>query len=100
LTYKDTRSPLIFYVESDGRHIAAIAQDGKVIWHRDPFIEAKLPPYRKKQARIVWIGKPQEWMVKAKAGNGNGQFISISYDSTQFGVIDTKSGDFTFLGQD
>jgi hypothetical protein len=29
-----------------------------------------------------------------------GSFVAITFESTQFGLVDIKSGDFTFLGQD
>jgi hypothetical protein len=39
----DPRSGLILYVESDGRHIAAITRDGKMRWHRNLFDDPRLP---------------------------------------------------------
>lgn len=98
--YRDADSGIIFYVESDGRHVAALSKEGNVLWHRDPFTDSKLQLYRTKQPRIVWIGQPQKWMVEAMSSKGAGRFISISYNSSQFGVIDIKTGDFTFMGQD
>jgi hypothetical protein len=78
-SYRDADSGIIFYVESDGRHIAAIGQDGKLLWHRDPFADARL---------------------EAMTGKGSGKFVCISYNSSQAGVLDMKTGDFTFMGQD
>ena len=98
--YRDADSGIIFYVESDGRHVAALSNEGKVLWHRDPFTDAKLQPYRTKQPRIVWIGQPLKWMVEAMSSKGRGKFISVSYNSSQAGVMDIKTGDFTFMGQD
>ena len=44
----DPRSGLMLYIESDGRHMAAIAREGKVLWHRnlfdDPRLERMFPP--------------------------------------------------------
>jgi hypothetical protein len=34
---KDPRSGLMLYLESDQRHMAAIARDGKIAWHRNVF---------------------------------------------------------------
>ena len=99
-TYKDADSGVSIYIESDGRHVAAISQDGKVLWHRDPFADAHLRAYRTKQPRIVWVGQPQKWMIETMSGKGSGKFIGISYDSSQSGVVDIKTGDFTFMGQD
>jgi len=44
----DPRSGLILYVESDGRHMAAITHEGEMLWHRnlfsDPKLERLFPP--------------------------------------------------------
>ena len=99
-SYKDPDSGIVFYVESDGRHIAAIAQDGKILWHKDPFADAHLELYRTKQPQIVSLGRPQNRMLEGMSGKGSGRFICISYNSSQAGLVDAKTGEFTFLGQD
>ena len=91
---------MTFQVEGDGRHIAAFTQDGRLQWRRDPFADARLPQYRGPEAWIVWIGPAQKWMIEAMNGRGSGKYVSISYNSTQSGVLDIKTGDFTFMGQD
>lgn len=85
--YKDAESGIVFYVESDGRHISAISPEGKILWSRDPFADAHLPFYRTQTPRIVFIGR---WRG----------CVAISYSSTQSGNLDIKTGDFTFTGQD
>ena len=42
LIYRDAATNLMIYVESDGRHVAAINADGKVLWNRDPYVDANL----------------------------------------------------------
>ncbi|WP_248362682.1 hypothetical protein [Anaeromyxobacter oryzae] len=45
---------------------------------------------------ILFIGKPAQWPhVPTK-----GVAIALAYNSSQFGVLDGATGDFTFLGQD
>jgi hypothetical protein len=40
-------------------------------------------------------------MIKARASRGKkGEFILINFNSSQAGVLDAGSGDFTFMGQD
>jgi hypothetical protein len=95
-TYRDKESGIIFYVESDGRHVAAIDRDGKLLWNRDPFVEAKLKPYRFDRPVIVSIGAPLPWMTKDRTG----QFVLINFNSTQAGILSVQKGDFIFLGQD
>ena len=40
---KDPTTGTLLYVESDGRHVAAISRDGKLLWNKDPFKDAHLP---------------------------------------------------------
>ena len=99
-SYKDADSGIILYVESDGRHVAAIGQNGNILWHRDPFADAGLEFYRTKRPQIVWVGQASKRTLEGMRGKGSGRFISITYNNSQFGVLDAKTGDFTFMGQD
>jgi len=101
LSYRDPRSGISFYVESDGRHLAALSPDGVLLWTRNPFEDSKLCPYRNARPIIVafepWTpaGDPElERIFKRKARG-----IGIRFDSSQFGVVDIDTGDFVFLGQ-
>jgi len=94
--FKDKVSETIFYVESDGRHVSAVDQKGKILWHRDPFTDAKLEPYRRARPVICWIGPPSEWSIEGRKG----KFIGIAFDSSQFGIINVANGEFICLGQD
>ena len=94
--FKDKESGIVFYVESDGRHVAAIDRDGKLLWNRDPFVEAKLEPYRSARPVITSIGAPLAWMTEERKGN----FILINFNSSQTGLLSFEKGDFIFLGQD
>lgn len=97
-TYKDADSGILFYVESDGQHVTAIKPDGKILWSREPFGDAHLDFYRTKTPRIVYIERIDEahnWMLKGKSG----KYIGIRFNSSQSGILDVKTGDFTFMGQ-
>ena len=94
--FKDKESGITFYVESDGRHVAALNAEGKILWHRDPFVEAKLEPYRFERPVIVFIGQPHPTSIEDRKG----KFIAISFNSSQFGILDVATGNFTFLGND
>jgi hypothetical protein len=98
-TFVETNSGISFLVESDGRHITARGLDGKILWRRDPFADAHLEFYRTKNPQIVYIGKANErgeeyWKKQGK------QVIGINFNSSQFGEVDIKTGDFFFGGQD
>jgi hypothetical protein len=96
VAYADAALKTVFYVESDGRHLSAITFEGKILWTRNPFVDAKLEPYRYPEPRIIAVG-PSQGLVKP---DPKVTFIAIRFNSSQFGVVDTRTGDFTFLGQD
>ncbi len=103
--YKDADSGIMFYVETDGRHVTAISPEGKILWCKDPFLDGHLEHYRTDTPRIVFIDKvakddkAHQWIVEAMARKGISKFICITFNSSQSGCLDFKTGDFTFLGQ-
>ena len=98
--YKDADSGVVFYVESDGRHVSAISPDGRILWCRDPFADSHLEFYRTMTLHIIYIGKASPRAETYLATNGIPKIIGITYDLSQFGEVDTKTGDFKFGGQD
>ncbi|MBS0471664.1 MAG: hypothetical protein JSR60_11375 [Proteobacteria bacterium] len=42
---RDPTTGLTLYLESDGRHMAAIAHDGSILWHRNLFDDPKIERY-------------------------------------------------------
>jgi hypothetical protein len=94
--YMDSHTGTTFYVESDGRHVAAISKNGKLLRVRDPK-DAHLEPYRTDHAQIISIGRGTWW------GEGTPRkfrgWVVITYNSSQFGAMNPSTGDFHFLGQ-
>ena len=101
LTYADRATETLFYVESDGRHISAIRFDGKVVWTRDPYADAELDraPYRVKDRKIVSIGRAEPARLP-KGFDRRKVYLSIAFNSTDFGVVDASNGNFTYFGRD
>jgi hypothetical protein len=97
-SYRDTATGITFYVESDGLHIAAISKEGKILWVRDPFHDAKMSDYRTHDPKIVSIGKGS-WFI-----NGVHQrhiaAVQITFNSSQFGTVRMSDGAFQLQGQD
>ena len=91
--YKDPATATLLYVETDGRHVAAISCAGKLLWNRDPHADAHLPFYRTKQPKIVYIG-PDTTQLKSP------KFVTIVFNNSQFGVMRIRDGEFRFSGQD
>jgi hypothetical protein len=96
--YRDAHSGTVFYVESDGRHVAAISKRGKLLWVRDPFEDAQLEPYRTENAQIISIGEATWWGEGPPLRKFRG-WVIITYNSSQFGGLNPSNGDFVFLGQ-
>jgi hypothetical protein len=96
--YKDPTSGTLLYVETDGRHVAAISGDGKLLWSRDPFKDAHLAFYRTKKPQIVYIGPASKSCCRA--GQEPDEFVAIVFNNSQFGVMRVSNGEFLFSGQD
>jgi len=86
----DPKTRISYYLESDGRHVSAISPDGKILWHRDPFNDAGLWPYRLSKPVITYF----EFAPEEKPG------LAIRFNSSQFGAMDFAQGSFEFHGQD
>jgi hypothetical protein len=100
--YKDPHSTTTLYVETDGRHVAAISADGKLLWNKDPYNDAHLPFYRTKNPQIIYIGAVSNSRPPAGpwAGKEPDKFVAITFDNSQFGLLKISNGEFRFLGQD
>ena len=100
--YKDLHSGTTLYVETDGRHVAAISGDGKLLWNRDPYTDAHISSYRTEKPQIVYIGSVSKSIPDARpyAGREPDKFAAITFNNSQFGLLRISSGDFQFLGQD
>ena len=98
---RDAKTKIIYYLESDGRHVSAISPDGKLLWSRDPFVDKKLSPYRTPLPIICYFDfvDPAWWKIHSYLGPAD-DFICVNFNSSQFGVIKKETGDFTFFGQD
>jgi hypothetical protein len=101
LAFKEAKTGILLYAESDGRHIAGIDRDGKILWHKNPFEDAKLEPYRTRRPVISFIGEAPDWMLRSMKSRGKkGPFVGLSFNSTQSGTLDVKTGEFFLMGQD
>jgi hypothetical protein len=104
LTFKDPRTSISFYVESDGRHLAAIDAVGKLLWVRNPFEDAHLCPYGNPRPSIssisaVEISAQKALKMRAVGMDPSHEYLEIEFDSRLFGVVDETNGDFQMWGQ-
>jgi hypothetical protein len=98
--YKDVRSGTLLYLETDGRHVAAISSEGKLLWNREPHKDASVPTYRTDNPQIYYVGKPSRSLSGYLAPENPDQFAVITFTNSQFGVLRISNGEFKFLGQD
>jgi hypothetical protein len=94
--YKVPDTGILLYVETDGRHVAAISANGKLLWIRDPF--EGLPYYRVKDPQVAGIGAISKW--DKTHGRKSTEFVAISLTNSQFGLLRISDGKFEFEGQD
>jgi hypothetical protein len=95
----------VFYFESDGQYVAAIDKDGKVLWHKNPAEEAGLKGFTKgdKVVRpvIIYACPPLDWMLRAMKDRGKtGEYLTVTFSTKAFGLLDKQTGGFTYLGSD
>ncbi|MFH1499513.1 MAG: hypothetical protein ABII82_17020 [Verrucomicrobiota bacterium] len=81
---------MIVYVETNGRKISALdAATGNVLWSCDPYIDWNMRPYR--------FSKPIITSLKLSKRPG---WLDVRYNSSQFGVLETKTGQGYMGGND
>ena len=83
-----------FIIDKKRIYITAIDKTGKVIWKTDPAVDNNLEEYRVKRPTIVYFNFGSD---RTKEKN---EVISISYNNSQFGYLDKRTGKFFFEGQD
>jgi hypothetical protein len=119
ITYRDAQSGVIFYVESDGRHVAALDQRGKLLWVRNPFVDSNMCPYRSAHPFIISLEDARGgWQTpdynasirdmiidaikrgtKATPPEKAARFVFLRFNSSQMGYLNIGTGDFFFAGQ-
>jgi len=104
-TYKDPRTSIALYVETDGKHVAAIDAGGKLLWVRSPLKESGFDGPESKTPVIDGITAaeplpPQLVKFFQRHGfNADHAHIRITFASGLYGLIDEKTGDFYLEGQ-
>ena len=118
-TYRDPGSDITFYVESDGRHVAAIGAQGNLLWVRNPFVDNNMCPYRSAHPFIRSIGSVEDERHipnlqskirdeikreiqlgrKAPPLQNDDRFVWLTFNSSQNGYLNIRNGDYFFMGQ-
>lgn len=102
-TYRDPRSSITFYVESDGKHVAAIDAAGNLLWVRSPLMELDPSDTRIPVIDGIAIAEPPppqyvKWLQQ-HGFKADHPHIRTTFASRAFGILDEKTGDFILEGQ-
>ena len=87
----------LLYVETDGKHLSAIALTGEILWTKVPHEETGLEAYRTDNPRIVYIGPADESALRGRSAS---DYVSISFNNSQALLVNMETGAFELLGQD
>jgi hypothetical protein len=103
MTYKDPRTSITLYVESDGRHVAAINADGTLLWVRDPFKGSRACPAEKVIPVIASLKAEPSTSSLAEylqpfGFEARDQLVEIMFASNFFGYLNERTGNFVCIG--
>lgn len=100
ITLLDSTTNYKFVLEKDYIFITAYDDKKKILWKTDPYLDNRIHFYRTKRPRIIQFrfGKsPGYFPEKIKPGI---TVIWVTYNNTQYGFIDLKTGAYYLCGQD
>jgi hypothetical protein len=100
-TYKDPKTGILLYVESDNRHVTAIDPDGKILWERDIIKEENISQnYRKDPITVYYLGPLSQSDKRIlKEHPKNGDYVGIGFKhSGEGGVLNQRTGEYWCLG--
>ena len=100
LTYRSEKTGFIFYVESDGQHMAAMNKELKLLWHRNVIVDgAQAEIISGQPTRITELRKATDATVEVAKGHGkSGEYVFIGLDNKAAGLVDQNTGEFFWLG--
>jgi hypothetical protein len=104
MSYKDTRTSITIHVDSDGRHLTATDDQGRLLWARNPWDENHLCPYRTPRPVVmaltsIELSGPSRFKLQSIGAKLEHSFVRLTFDSWQYGVLDESTGDFFLQGQ-
>jgi hypothetical protein len=104
IAYKDPRSSITFYVESDGRHVAAIDSGGNLLWVRIPHQESRTGSPGVETSVIDGIDQEPATTGYAQYLQQYGfrpedKLLKITFTSYFFGELDERTGAFVLIGR-
>jgi hypothetical protein len=93
-TLVDNELRMKFVLDSQRINISAYDFSNKLMWQTDPWLDNKLIAYQVKRPVLVHFAFRPNW------GTDDKEVIWISYNNTQFGTVDRRTGKFHYMGKD
>jgi hypothetical protein len=93
-TLVDNELRMRFVLDSLRIRISAYDFSNKLIWSTDPWLDNKLIEYRVKRPVLVYYSLKPNWKEDDK------KLIWITYNNSQFGTVDRRTGKFDYMGKD
>jgi hypothetical protein len=102
LSFREEQTGVVVYAEPDRRHVAAVGDDGAVLWRRDLPAEAGVRPRRADVGpAVIHLGAPLDWQLRAVRGRwGAGPYVGVGFNDKSFGLLDVWAGAYTPMGND
>jgi len=96
--FRDVRTNILVCSERDGSQVTAV-QNGRQLWRKDSHSDWKIHPYRTLYPVVVSMTVPPPGLLDPPSLEKYRRGILITYDSSEFGVLDQETGSFQGLGQ-
>jgi hypothetical protein len=97
MVVKDDSSGTSFNFETDGQTVTAIDKDGHVVWHKNLAEEAGIKGYSK-DGQVSWPTIIQVSRYRDSGRTAN--YLSILFNTKDFGLVDKRTGAFQSHGRD
>jgi len=91
-------SDIVLHVAANGRTVSAVEKSGRQLWSEDPFEAGRLKPYRVVRPVISSIAETTSWGEPA-CHDQTPPFAVLTYNSSQFGCLDARTGRFQLRGR-
>jgi hypothetical protein len=97
----DPKTKVLFYAESDGRHVAAIDSEGKVLWHRDIINDNNLKNARG-QPGTVWslgaLGPRFQNSLAQREYKGDHIGVGFHGGISEAGALNQRTAEYVYMG--
>lgn len=108
MSLRDESSAITVYVESDGIHVSAISDKGKVLWTKNLEQDGlyswpdddKGGGRQRPAPKVVSLRVPNEAVRKYASSKGIAHALGLTFNTTVFGFLNLDDGSFYLLGQD